>query len=60
MTGKGTLTPFASSRAKEFRDDINLLDEIDEGDEFVQELAGDLRNVFFCCTQKICARLASA
>ena len=47
MTSQGKLTISATPWTKQFRDDITLLREFDEGDEFARELNGNLWKVFF-------------
>ena len=49
MTSGEKPTVHATPRAKQFRDDIEALKEFDEGDEFVRQLEGDLRNVPLAC-----------
>ena len=57
MTSEGKLTIYVNPWPKQFRNDINSLEECDEADEFVRELNGDLRKVFFLCMSKISAHL---
>ena len=47
MPSEGKLTIHATPWAKQFQDHINSLEEFDEGDDFVPEMNGDLRKVFF-------------
>ena len=47
VTSEEKLTLHATPWAKQFRGDSEALKEFDEGDEFVCELQGDVRIVFF-------------
>ena len=47
MASDGKLTMYATPWAMHFRDDINSLEEFDEGYDFVRELNGDLKKVFY-------------
>ena len=56
MTNDGKLTLYVTPWAELFCDDIELLREFGEGDEFLRELNGDLVK-FFACVLKMFAHL---
>ena len=56
MTSDGKLTIYATPWAKQCRDDINSMNEFDEGDDLVRELNGDLRKVVSLYPEDFCAR----
>ena len=56
VTSEGKPTIYATPWAKQFREDIKSLKEIDEDDDLVRELHEDFRK-FFSCMSKISAHL---
>ena len=52
VTSEGKPIIYATPRAKQFREDIKSLKEIDEGDDLVRELNGDLRKLFFLACRR--------
>ena len=49
VTSEGKPIVYATPRAKQFREDIKSLKEIDEGDDLVRELHEDFRKLFRAC-----------
>ena len=55
MTEEVKLTSYATPWAKQFQDDINSLKELEGSDDFVCELKGGLREVFWLYGDEFCA-----
>ena len=52
MTSDGHLTAYATPWARQFRDDIESLRHVDEGDERVSDTGGDMRTLFSELTER--------
>ena len=55
MTSVEKLIAHATPRAKKFRNDIEALKEVDDGDQFVRELQRDSRKVMSSHVDLCCA-----